>query len=90
MLHLFTRQDTKSKLREQRGADRCEIFNFLGFTHYCAKNLDGQFVVKRRTDRRRLMLKLKELRAGAWRRMHAPVGVQRKWLASVLRGLYAY
>jgi group II intron reverse transcriptase/maturase len=79
-----------SKLREQRGAGRCETFNFLGFTHYCAQSHDGRFVVKRRTDRRRLVRKLKELRAEAWRRMHAPVGVQREWLASVLRGHYAY
>jgi RNA-directed DNA polymerase len=78
-----------SKLREQRGAGRCETFNFLGFTHYCARTLDGRFVVKRRTDRKRLVRKLKELRAEAWRRMHAPVGVQRDWLASVLRGHYA-
>ena len=47
-------------------------------------------MVKRRTNRRRLVRKLKELRAEAWRRMHAPVGVQREWLASVLRGHYAY
>ena len=79
-----------SKLREQRGAGRCETFNFLGFTHFCARSLDGRFVVKRRTDRRRLVRKLKELRAEARRRMHAPVGVQRDWLASVLRGHYAY
>lgn len=79
-----------SKLREQRGAGRCKTFNFLGFTHYCARSLDGRFVVKRRTDRRRLVRKLGELRAEAWRRMHAPVGVQREWLANVLRGHYAY
>jgi len=79
-----------SKLREQCGAGRCETFNFLGFTHYCAQSLDGRFVVKRRTDRRRLARKLKELRAEAWRRMHAPVAIQRDWLAAVLRGHYAY
>jgi RNA-directed DNA polymerase len=79
-----------SKLREQRGAGRCETFNFLGFTHYCARSLDGGFVVKRRTERRRLVRKLKELRAEAWRRMHAPVRIQRDWLASVLRGHYTY
>jgi len=47
-------------------------------------------MVKRRTDRRRLARKLKELREEARRRMHAPVGVQRDWLASVLRGHYVY
>src|SRR5208283_2641979 len=76
--------------RGQRGVGRCETFNFLGFTHYCARTREGRFMVKRRTDRRRLVRKLKELRAEAWRRMHAPVGVQREWLASVLRGHYAY
>jgi RNA-directed DNA polymerase len=79
-----------SKMREERGAGRCETLNFLGFTHFCARSLDGRFVVKRRTDRRRLVRKLKELRAGARRRMHVPVGVQRDWLASVLRGHHAY
>ena len=79
-----------SMRREERGDGRCETFNFLGFTHYCARSLDGRFVVKRCTERRRLARKLKELRAEAWRRMHAPVGVQREWLASVLRGHYAY
>jgi hypothetical protein len=74
--------------REQRDAGRCETFNFLGFTHYCARSLDGRFVVKRRTDCKRLVRKLKELRHEAWWRMHAPVGVQREWLASVLRGHY--
>ena len=79
-----------SMLRKQCGTARCETFNFLGFTHYCARSRDGGFVVKRRTDRRRLARKLKELRTEAWRRMHAPVGIQREWLASVLRGHYAY
>jgi hypothetical protein len=79
-----------SIMRQQRGAERCETFNFLGFTHYCARSQNGGFVVKRRTDRRRLVRKLKELRTETWRRMHAPVGVQREWLARVLRGHYAY
>ena len=47
-------------------------------------------MVKRRTDRRRLVRKLNELRIEAWRRMHVPVCVQREWLPSVLLGHYAY
>jgi RNA-directed DNA polymerase len=79
-----------SKLRDQHGAGCCETFNFLGFTPYCARSLEGRFVVNRRTDRRRLVCKLTELRRKAWRRMHAAAGVQRDWLAAVLRGHYAY
>jgi RNA-directed DNA polymerase len=51
-----------SELRKQRGAERCETFKFLGFTHYCTWSRDGRFVVMRRTDHKRLTRKLKELR----------------------------
>jgi RNA-directed DNA polymerase len=77
-------------LREKRGERRPETFAFLGFTHYCARTRDGRFVVKRRTDRKRLSRKLRELGQVMRRRMHAPVAVQHRWLSSVLRGHYAY
>jgi RNA-directed DNA polymerase len=76
--------------RKQRGVGRPETFNFLGFTHYCGESRDGRFVVKRKTQRRRMIRKLKELRIEARKRMHDPVGQQQKWLTSVLRGHYAY
>jgi RNA-directed DNA polymerase len=79
-----------SELRRKRGADRCETFTFLGFTHYCAWSRDGRFVVKRRTDHQRLTRKLKELRVEARRRMHTPMALQYRWLCSVLRGHFAY
>jgi hypothetical protein len=40
--------------REARGDRRPETFAFLVFTHYCARSREGRFVVKRRTDRKRL------------------------------------
>src|SRR5215471_13775388 len=79
-----------SELRRKRGAERCETFTFLGFTHYCAWSRDGRFVVMRRTDHKRLTRKLKELRVEAWRRMHTPVVLQHQWLCSVLRGHFGY
>jgi hypothetical protein len=79
-----------SMLREKRGDGRPETFTFLGFTHYCAKTRDGRFVVKRRTDRKRITRKLREIRVEMRRRMHAPVAAQHRWLCSVLRGHYAY
>src|SRR5690242_7148336 len=42
-----------SKIRQKRGAEHCEKFKFLGFTHYCAWSRDGPFVVMRRTDHKR-------------------------------------
>src|SRR6185312_3230001 len=79
-----------SELRLKRGAERCETFKFLGFTHYCAWSWDGRFVVKRRTDPKRLTRKLKELRVEARRWMHTPIVLQHRWLRSVLRGHFAY
>ena len=79
-----------AELRRKRGAPRPETFAFLGFTHYCAWSREGRFVVKRRTDRRRLTRKLHAVRAKQRLRMHAPLSVQHRWLCSVLRGHYLY
>lgn len=76
--------------REARGDRRAETFAFLGFTHYCARSRDGRFVVKRRTDRKRLTRKLHSVRTEQRRRMHAPMPDQHRWLCSVLRGHYRY
>ena len=76
--------------RRRRGEERPPTFAFLGFTHYCAWSRDGRFVVKRRTDRRRRSRKLHEVRAEMRRRMHTPMAAQQRYLASVLRGHYAY
>jgi RNA-directed DNA polymerase len=76
--------------RLRRGQGRPETFNFLGFTHYCGKTRDGRFLVKRKTQRHRMIRKLKQLRVECRLRMHAPLNDQHKWLTSVLRGHYAY
>ena len=79
-----------AELRRKRGALRPKTFAFLGFTHYCAWSRAGRFVVKRRTDRRRLTRKLHAVRAKQRQRMHAPLPMQHRWLCSVLRGHYHY
>jgi RNA-directed DNA polymerase len=79
-----------AKERARQDLRRPETFDFLGFTHYCATSRDGRFVVKRKTQRKRMMRKLKELRIEARRRMHYPVTEQHKWLSAVLRGHFAY
>jgi RNA-directed DNA polymerase len=76
--------------RKTRGEQRCETFAFLGFTHYCAIIRDGRFVVKRKTQSRRMSLKLKSVRRELRRQMHEPTALQHRWLLSVLRGHYAY
>src|ERR1700746_937036 len=76
--------------RQQRGERRPETFAFLGFTHYCGGTRDGRFIVKHKTQSKRLTRKLTALRQEAWRHMHAPMAEQQRWYASILRGHYGY
>lgn len=76
--------------RKKRGIRRPETFAFLGFTHYCGWTREGRFVVKRKTQSKRLSVKLKSLREEARRRMHRRVSAQHQWLCQVLRGHYLY
>jgi RNA-directed DNA polymerase len=76
--------------RRQRGERRPETFAFLGFTHYCGWTRDGRFMVKHKTQSKRLSRKLTALRQEAWRIMHAPLAEQHRWYVSVLRGHYGY
>jgi RNA-directed DNA polymerase len=65
-------------------------FNFLGFTHVCARNRKGGFVVQRRTMRKRMQAKLADVKQELRRRMHQPIGEQGKYLRSVTRGYFRY
>ena len=76
--------------RAAAGQRRPETFDFLGFTHDCAKTRRGRFVVKRQTQAKRLVRKLKAVRQDLLQRMHASVQEQHRWLCQVLRGHYQY
>jgi group II intron reverse transcriptase/maturase len=77
--------------RQKRGLDKPETFNFLGFTHICAKKRDRKnFTVLRQTMRKRLLAKLAEVKAELRRRMHDPVPEVGKWLRSVVMGHFRY
>ncbi|WP_346659406.1 hypothetical protein [Bradyrhizobium sp. 141] len=75
--------------RQRRGKGRPETFAFLGFTHYCGRTRDGRFIVKHKTEGKRLT-QADGVAAGAWRLMHAPLAKQHEWFAAVLRGHYGY
>jgi RNA-directed DNA polymerase len=76
--------------RRRRGAGKPETFDFLGFTHICATNRAGRFWIKRITIAKRMRAKLAEIKIELKRRWHHPIPEQGQWLASVLRGHYAY
>ena len=76
--------------RRQRGGGKPETFNFLGFTHSCAKTRAGKFTVLRQTMRTRLRVKLGEVKAELRRRLHDPIPEQGAYLRSVVTGHVRY
>jgi group II intron reverse transcriptase/maturase len=76
--------------RRKRGDGRPETFDFLGFTHCCGKARNGRFSVKRSTQRKRRVRKLKELRQEMKRWMHEKLEEQHRKITTVLRGHYAF
>jgi RNA-directed DNA polymerase len=76
--------------RARRGLGKPETFDFLGFTHICARSRGGRFWVKRITIAKRMRAKLAEVRDQLKRRRHDPIPVQGRWLAQVLQGHAAY
>jgi RNA-directed DNA polymerase len=72
--------------RQKRGQGKPETFEFLGFTHVCAKTRSGRFTLKRVTSKKRMRAKLSEVKAELMQRRHLPIPEQGRWLASVVRG----
>ncbi len=68
-----------------------DIFDFLGFTHYCSKSRKGNFLMKVRTNAKRKRKALKEM--NLWlKKIRNKIKLKQIWvkLASKLRGHYNY
>ena len=77
--------------REARGQGPAETFDFLGFTHICARRRsDGKFTVWRKTMAKRMRGKLQEIKEELRRRRHEPIPEQGSWLKAVVRGYFNY
>jgi group II intron reverse transcriptase/maturase len=78
--------------RKERGLGKPETFNFLGLTHICGvkKRRADRFQLIRRTERRRMRAKLREVKTELRRRWHDSIPEQGRWLGSVVRGFYNY
>lgn len=77
--------------RKRRGDSRPETFDFLGFTHMCAKTRkQGWFTIHRHSIAKRMRRTLKTIKQRLRRRMHRPLGETARWLASVVRGWLNY
>jgi len=76
--------------REKRGEGKPETFTFLGFAHMCGVSRDGRFTVQRKTIKKRLHAKVKEVQTELKRRMHATIRDTGQWLKQVVTGHYQY
>jgi RNA-directed DNA polymerase len=65
-------------------------FDFLGFTHICARSRRGKFAVHTRTIRKRLRRGLQAVAEWCREHRHNPVDEQQKTLNAKLRGHYQY
>jgi RNA-directed DNA polymerase len=76
--------------RHAGGLRKPETFEFLGFTHICAKDKHGRFKLRRVTSKKRMRTKLSAVKTELRRRMHLPIPEQGEWLGRVVRGHLAY
>jgi hypothetical protein len=76
-----------ARRRARRGEGKPDTFDFLGFTHICAKSRSGgKFWIKRITIAKRMRAKLQQLKTELRRRMHWPIQAQGLWLRRVVQG----
>ena len=76
--------------RQGRGQGRPETFDFLGFTHYCAKTRRGRFQLGRRPVAKRMARTLKRIKEVLRRRMHDNIEDTARWLGKVVDGWLNY
>jgi RNA-directed DNA polymerase len=76
--------------RKQRGEGKPETFTFLGFTHFCGQLTNGTFTVWRITAKKRMVAKLKVIKAELQCRKHHRTSEVGAWLRQVVLGYYQY
>jgi RNA-directed DNA polymerase len=77
--------------RKRRGEGRPETFDFLGFTHKCARTRKhGAFALHRHTIAKRLRATLAVIKLKLRKRMHRPLGETARWLRRVVQGWLNY
>jgi RNA-directed DNA polymerase len=73
--------------RGRRGDGKPDTFDFLGFTHICARSpRNGMFWVKRITIAKRMRARLQQVKAELQHRRHWPIQKLGMWLRRVVQG----
>ncbi len=77
--------------RAKRGEGRPDTFDFLGFTHLCARSRSkGWFTIYRHSISKRMRSTLQAIKEKLRKRMHRPVGETGRWLRRVVQGWLNY
>jgi RNA-directed DNA polymerase len=80
----------RSALPSRPDAPQPATFDFLGFTHVCARSQRGRFTIHVRTIRKRLRRRVKAVAQWCQQHRHDPVETQAAALNAKLRGHYQY
>jgi hypothetical protein len=80
----------RSALPSRPDAPQPATFDFLGFTHVCARSRRGRFTIHVRTMRKRLRRSVKAVAQWCQQHRHDPVENQAAGLNARLRGHYQY
>jgi RNA-directed DNA polymerase len=80
----------RSALPKHRHAPKPATFDFLGFTHVCARSRRGRFTIHVRTICKRLRRSVKAVAEWCQQHRHDPVEDQAAALNAKLRGHYQY
>ena len=88
----FSERRELNDLRQRIGDDAGSTgtFDFLGFTHYCAKTRKGRFRLGRKPSAKRMNRTLRRVGERLWRQRHADHWEVGKWLSRVLNGWLNY
>ena len=84
----FGRFEKENAIRQNRKAN---TFDFLGFTHFCATSRNGNFMLGRKTSRKKFTAKIKEM--NEWlKEVRNQVNTKEWWetLAAKLNGHFQY
>src|ERR1700737_2543977 len=91
VLPKYSSQSVIIEVDQLRGEGKPETFPFLGFTHFCGQRIrDGAFIVWRITAKKRMVAKLKAIKAELQRGKHDRTATVGAWLLKVVLGYYQY
>lgn len=76
--------------RNKELGTKTETFTFLGFTHYCSNNKNGNFRVKRKTSRKKFAKKCKEINKTIRELRPYPIKQIIRRINQILIGYYHY